>query len=639
MRRNLRDSAQQGDGQDSAVEIVADDVTDKAIHQGDHLVQRGVDKMRSKGKSAQPKDSSTAQPTPSTASNNANYPTTKPLAEGAQTPSANGSFSVHEPVSTTAQTQGKSLAQSRAMTKDDPAKSVQSITSKRADNTALTKPRSYDQTVPQRQTVARSTPVESGQRMTHHRADTTAPSHPVGRTSPRRGDLPKTRGANATASPKATVGQRGASVGRTASSSTATTKEVAKRTAEGGKRLAQAKQSAKAAAKGIKQAAILIKEAAIAVATAVKSTIALMVAGGSVTLVALLLICVVGIIIVSPLGFFFAEPSAQEETVSPSVAVGTVIQEFSDELEQLQTGYDTINFSGSPPAWEDVLAVFCAYATTGDDAMTLATIGADQIDLLSTVFWDMTKIETASETISHEATDTTEGWTESILTLAITPRIPSDMSAYYDFDEEQNTVLAEMMGYGDLLLETTQSLSIGTAEAQEILANLPDDLDPERQTIIEQALSLVGKVTYFWGGKSLVLGWDDNWGEIREVTADGNSTSDMYLPYGLDCSGFVDWVFYNVSDSEYIIGHGGGVIMQHTYCTATTWEEAIPGDLVFYADDSHVGIFAGWDEAGDAIIIHCAMGYNNVVITGQEDFAEVGVPEWYSYYTQADIFR
>ncbi|WP_409967224.1 NlpC/P60 family protein [Bengtsoniella intestinalis] len=591
LRSNLRDSAQQGDEQDSAVEIVADDVTDKAIHQGDRLVQRGVDKLKPKGKSAQPKDSPTAQSTPNTAPNSPNQPTTKPLAEGTQTPSANGSFSVHEPVSTTAQTQGKSLAQSRAMAKNHP--------------------------------------VESGQRMTHHRADTTAPSRPVGRTSPQRGDLPKTRGANATASPRATVGQRGASVGRTASNTTATTKEVAKRTAEGGKRLAQTKQSAKAAAKGIKQATIAIKEAAIAVATAAKSTVALLVAGGSVTLVALLLICVVGIIIVSPLGFFFAEPSAQEETVSPSVAVGTVIQEFSDELEQLQTGYDTFNFSGSPPAWEDVLAVFCAYATTGDDAMTLATIGADQIDLLSTVFWDMTKIETASETISHEATDTTEAWTESILTLTITPRIPSDMSAYYDFDEEQNTVLAEMMGYGDLLLETTQSLSIGTAEAQEILANLPDNLDPEQQAIIEQALSLVGKVTYFWGGKSLVLGWDDNWGELREVTADGNSTSDMYLPYGLDCSGFVDWVFYIVTDGEYIIGHGGGVIMQHTYCTDTTWDEATPGDLVFYPDFSHVGIYAGEDEAGEPIIIHCSMGYNNVVITGQEGFTLVGRPDIY----------
>ena len=36
-----------------------------------------------------------------------------------------------------------------------------------------------------------------------------------------------------------------------------------------------------------------------------------------------------------------------------------------------------------------------------------------------------------------------------------------------------------------------------------------------------------------------------------------------YRPYGLDCSGFVDWVFYNATGGQHIIGHGGGATMQH----------------------------------------------------------------------------
>jgi hypothetical protein len=65
----------------------------------------------------------------------------------------------------------------------------------------------------------------------------------------------------------------------------------------------------------------------------------------------------------------------------------------------------------------------------------------------------------------------------------------------------------------------------------------------------------VGKVNYFWGGKSLVLGWDSRWGTSMKVTAAGSSTTGTYRPYGLDCSGFVDWVFYNVSGGAYIVGH------------------------------------------------------------------------------------
>ncbi len=129
--------------------------------------------------------------------------------------------------------------------------------------------------------------------------------------------------------------------------------------------------------------------------------------------------------------------------------------------------------------------------------------------------------------------------------------------------------------------------------------------------------------------KSLVIGWDSRWGQLTKVWADSNSTTDTYRPYGLDCSGFVDWVFYNVTDGEYVIGHGGGVHMQHTYCTPISWNEAQPGDLVFYPDDEHVGIVGGRDESGNMLIIHCAFSQNNVVITGLEDFTSIGHPLYY----------
>lgn len=147
--------------------------------------------------------------------------------------------------------------------------------------------------------------------------------------------------------------------------------------------------------------------------------------------------------------------------------------------------------------------------------------------------------------------------------------------------------------------------------------------------MVETACRLVGKVNYFWGGKSLVIGWDSRWGQLTKVWADGNSTTDTYRPYGLDCSGFVDWVFYNVTDGEYVIGHGGGAHMQHTYCTPISWNEAQPGDLVFYPDDEHVGIVGGRDESGNMLIIHCAFSQNNVVITGLEGFTSIGHPLYY----------
>ena len=113
---------------------------------------------------------------------------------------------------------------------------------------------------------------------------------------------------------------------------------------------------------------------------------------------------------------------------------------------------------------------------------------------------------------------------------------------------------------------------------------------------------------------------------MKKVWAVGNSTTGTYRPFGLDCSGFVDWVFYDATDSEVILGRGGSAASQHRYCTDISWEEAQIGDLVFYEDDSHVGIVAGWDENGEVLIVHCSAGYNDVVITGKEGFDVVGKP-------------
>lgn len=70
--------------------------------------------------------------------------------------------------------------------------------------------------------------------------------------------------------------------------------------------------------------------------------------------------------------------------------------------------------------------------------------------------------------------------------------------------------------------------------------------------------------------------------------------------------------------------------MQHSHCTNISWADAQPGDLVFYPDNSHVGIVGGRDTNGELLIIHCASGYNNVVITGKEGFASIGRPQYYS---------
>ena len=169
-----------------------------------------------------------------------------------------------------------------------------------------------------------------------------------------------------------------------------------------------------------------------------------------------------------------------------------------------------------------------------------------------------------------------------------------------------------------------------TGEAMEVWERLPDDLAMERRMVVTYALALVDKVDYFWGGKSLVLGWDDRWGELTEVTAEGSDSTGTEQPYGLDCSGFVDWAFYNASGGEYVIGQGGGAMEQHANCVDIEWDEVQAGDLLFYPEDEHVGIAAGRDWLGRLLVVHCASGTNGVAISRRTGFEIAARPVWYT---------
>ena len=389
---------------------------------------------------------------------------------------------------------------------------------------------------------------------------------------------------------------------------------------------AQVKKTAKTAVELFKRAAGMLRRAAAALISALAGLV-----GGSVVLVALVVIIIIAAVASSPFGLYFAAERNAPNTVSVAEAVAQVNIAYNTKLEELQTGdYDSIDIQGQAPDWPNVLAVFAAKTTGTDDGVDVATLDADRVARLTAVFWDMTEIASWVETIDHPGSGDGDGWTEYILHITITPKTADEMRTAYAFTRYQNEALDELLADRATLASLASSLTITNADAVQVLQSLPADLSQERKAVVQNALTLYGKVSYFWGGKSLVIGWDSRWGELRQVTAAGSSTTGTYRPYGLDCSGLVDWAFYNATGGSYIIGHGGGATMQHAYCADISWSDAQPGDLVFYPDNSHVGIICGRDEDGSLLVIHCASGANNVVITGTSGFISVARPDYFS---------
>lgn len=414
---------------------------------------------------------------------------------------------------------------------------------------------------------------------------------------------------------------------------------AAKKAAEQGRKKFQReaqKKMAENSKKAAKKTAQTSKRLVIAAAKAVKSMMETIVAAfGGIGLVAILAVIVIlGVLLASPLGIFFSNESSPN-SVPLSSAVSQINMELNTRLISLQSGdYTQIIVEGSPPSWTDVIAVFASYTAGAQNGVDVAQLIPDRVSRLRAVFWQMCYITSSTDTVTIPDSDPydniDDSRTETTLTITITGKTADEMRTVYGFTPFQNETLDILLSDTAMLDDLLGNVNISQQEAQELLRSLPSDLSPERRAVVQHALSLVGKVNYFWGGKSLVLGWDSRWGQLREVTSAGSSSTGTYRPFGLDCSGFVDWVFYNASGGEYILGHGGGAAAQHRYCRQISWGEAKPGDLVFYPDDSHVGIVGLRDVTGNLLIIHCASGSsNNVVITDSSGFMTVGRPLYY----------
>ena len=147
-----------------------------------------------------------------------------------------------------------------------------------------------------------------------------------------------------------------------------------------------------------------------------------------------------------------------------------------------------------------------------------------------------------------------------------------------------------------------------------------DDVAEERVNVIAAAYSLVGKVGYFWGGKSITLGMDSSWGGAARVTEPGSTSTGTLRAFGLDCSGFVTWAVINGYQNQGMLSSvGTGTSEQWELANVVKEADAQPGDFVFQrgpeaGSDNHVGILCGKTDAGDWIAVHCSSSKNGVTV-------------------------
>ncbi|MEA4870161.1 MAG: CHAP domain-containing protein [Christensenella sp.] len=264
--------------------------------------------------------------------------------------------------------------------------------------------------------------------------------------------------------------------------------------------------------------------------------------------------------------------------------------------------------------WPDILATFLAQNVADEEnplnADMLESISLSRLD---SVFWDMNRIEVYR--IDGQAN------------VLLTAKTYEDMASDYHLSDRRKSFLYELMQ--PEFQRTFASLTGNTAfdgsseiDPEQVLQTLPENVNLGRKQVVEKALSLVGKVKYVWGGKYNCLGWSSAWGGISDEAAEriGSVTSRSTVK-GLDCSGFVSWVFINAAgDPAALGGIGNGSNNQWKRTVSVGWDEGRPGDLAFFyvpgeRQINHVGIIVSVDSDGSYLVAHCSSRQHGVVVT------------------------
>ena len=256
---------------------------------------------------------------------------------------------------------------------------------------------------------------------------------------------------------------------KTAQHTTKTTVKTAQQTAKAAKKTAEATaKSSKMAAQAARQAAQATYKATVvtakAVAAVVKSAIAgikalaaAIAAGGFVSVVIIIIICIIALIAGSCFGIFFIG-----EDTGGDITLQTVISEINKEYEAKITEiknsntYDVLEMSGNV-VWPEVLSVY-AVKIAGDpnDPQEVVSMDENKKRVLTDIFWAMNTITYSTETKTENVvTETDDGngnivqtyttLTKTYLYVTVLHKTMSEIVDEYKFNEEQKECLTELL--------------------------------------------------------------------------------------------------------------------------------------------------------------------------------------------------
>ena len=273
---------------------------------------------------------------------------------------------------------------------------------------------------------------------------------------------------------------------KTADHTAKTAQKTAQATAKAAKMTAHAaRATAKTAAATAKAAAKGVSATVKAMIASVKALVAAIAAGGWVAILAIVIICLIGLIVGSCFGIFFSGEDSGTGQTMPTV-VREINQEYEGKLDEIKnsTAHDTLEMSGSRAVWPEVLAIYAVKTTTDpDNPQEVATMDDSKKELLKEIFWAMNEISHRTETATTTQTvETDDGAgniieeevevTTTTLYITVTHKTADEMADAYNFTADQRAQLAELLAEENRSMWSSALYGIGVGDGEIVVVAL-----------------------------------------------------------------------------------------------------------------------------------------------------------------------
>ena len=262
--------------------------------------------------------------------------------------------------------------------------------------------------------------------------------------------------ADATQKTIKTVDRSGKTIKQTAKSTGKAAVKTTQKTIKTAEQTARA--ATKATAAGIKAAVKATTAAVKAIIGGTKALIAAIAAGGWIAVVAIIVVCLIGLIVGSCFGIFFSgEDSGTGQTMRQAVQEITADYQSQIDTTRANVTHDELEMSGSRAVWPEVLAVYAVKTTTNPDApQEVATVDDSKKAILKDIFWRMNEISSRTESKTEEViTETDDGHgnivettttvTRTYLYITVSHKTAEEMANHFNFTADQRQQLSELL--------------------------------------------------------------------------------------------------------------------------------------------------------------------------------------------------